>query len=97
MSEKMTTSEDLIYQLQTLASHEPEDLDNPEVEVAYENDAGAEGFLTVCCIDLAARVLVELEAKEQRIAELEGAIQAYEDNGITKNKFAMFDLLMQGE
>ena len=62
----LNEKENLKYQLETLASYEPADLDNPEFEVAYENESGCEGFATVCCIDLAQRGLA-------RIKELEDA------------------------
>jgi len=54
---ELTAKENLIYQLETLSSYEPEDLDNPEFDVAYELDSGADTFATVCCIDLAKRTL----------------------------------------
>ena len=60
----LTKSEDLKYQLETLASYEPSDIDNPEFEVAYENKDGMEGFITVCCVDVAKRAL-------ERVKELE--------------------------
>jgi hypothetical protein len=67
LKEILTKNENIIYQLETLASYEPDDLDNPEFEVAYELLDGSEPFATVCCIDLATRVLAlikELESKE---------------------------------
>lgn len=60
----MNDNENLKYQLETLASYEKEDLDNPEFEVAYEDEHGCEGFATVCCIDVGVRSL-------ERINELE--------------------------
>ena len=57
VSNVLTKNENIIYQLETLASYEPDDLDNPEFEVGYEDGKGHEGFLSVCCIDLAERVL----------------------------------------
>lgn len=63
MSRVMTSDENVIYQLQTLASYEPEDLDNPEFEVAYETLEGAEPFASVCCVDLAVRLLKLIEDK----------------------------------
>ena len=63
----------LKYQLETLASFEPEDIDRPEFEVGYESNEGAEGFATICCIELAQRSL-------ERIVQLERElIQAGED------------------
>lgn len=67
MNNFLSKKEDLIYQLETLASYEPEDIDNPEFEVAYEDKNGNEGFASVCCVNLAERLLVlikELEAKQ---------------------------------
>ena len=56
----------LKYQLETLASYEPEDIDHPEFEVVYESDSGVECGIEVCCIELAQRSLA-------RIVELENA------------------------
>jgi len=66
--EALTVSEDLKYQLETLSTYVPSDIDNPEFEVAYENESGNEGFATVCCVDIAKRALL-------RIKELEEAIE----------------------
>jgi len=60
----MTPNENLTYQLETLASYTPEDLDNPVFDVAYEYAGGGEGFAEICCIDVASRAL-------DRISELE--------------------------
>jgi len=57
VSNELNKKENIIYQLETLASYEPSDLDHPEFEVAYEDGNGNEGFATVCCIDLAEKVL----------------------------------------
>tara|TARA_R110001606_G_scaffold282969_1_gene431550 strand:+ start:1443 stop:1691 length:249 start_codon:yes stop_codon:yes gene_type:complete len=57
----------LKYQLETLASYEPGDIDNPEFEVIYESDSGGSGCIDICCIELAQRSLA-------RIVELENAI-----------------------
>ena len=57
MSNELNEKENIIYQLETLASYEPSDLDHPEFEVGYEDGNGNEGFATVCCIDLAVKVL----------------------------------------
>ncbi len=65
MSNELTKNENIIYQLETLASYEPDDLDHPEF-VAYENDKGHEGFATVCCIDLAQRVLELIKELENK-------------------------------
>jgi len=59
--------QNLIYELETLASYEPEDLDNPEFEIAYENESGLEGFATVCCVDLAKRSLEMIKDIEHLI------------------------------
>ena len=53
----LTKNENIIYQLETLASYEPDDLDNPEFDVAYETKEGADAFATVCCVDMATRTL----------------------------------------
>ena len=53
----MDKKEILLNELQALASYEPDDLDNPEFEVAYEHvKSGEESFQTVCVIDLARRL-----------------------------------------
>ncbi len=62
----MTKSEDLKYQLQTLASNEPNDIDYPEFEVAYEDESGNEGLATVCCIDVAERALDRINELERQ-------------------------------
>jgi len=57
VSNVLNEKENIIYQLETLASYEPSDLDHPEFEVGYEDGKGNEGFATVCCIDLAVKAL----------------------------------------
>ena len=57
MNEFLTIDENIIYQLETLASYEPDDLYDPEFEVMYEYTEIYEGFVTVCCVDLAKRTL----------------------------------------
>jgi hypothetical protein len=66
----LTKNEDLKYQLETLESYEPKDIDSPEFDVAYEGECGEEGFATICCVELAKRSL-------ERIKELEGALKYY--------------------
>jgi len=75
----MLPADHLKYQLETLSTFEPSDLDYPEFEVGYESESGSEGFTSVCCVDLAERAL-------DRIQKLEVALQAYAKYG---NKFAM--------
>lgn len=65
----LTESEDLKYQLETLASYEPDDLDNPEFDVGYETTDGREGYLTVCCLDVANRALVRINELESRLTK----------------------------
>jgi len=67
MSE-LTRDENIIYQLESLASYEPDDLDNPEFEVGYEDKEGNEGFATICCVDIATRSLLLIE-RLQRACE----------------------------
>ena len=62
----MTKEEILLYELQTLASYEPADLDYPTMEVAYENAAGHEGFIEVCLVDLGRRALANLEKELEK-------------------------------
>ena len=59
----MTKDETLLYELETLASHDPEDLDYPEIEVFYEDSEGRECSETICVIKLAKKA-------SNRIAEL---------------------------
>lgn len=53
----MNKSEVIKYELECLSTYEPKDIDHPEFEVAYEDQDGMEGFLTVCCVNLAKRAL----------------------------------------
>ena len=63
----LTKSENLKYQLDTLASYEPADLDNPEFDVCYEDGSGNEGFATVCCVDIARSSLERIKELEQQL------------------------------
>lgn len=63
----LTESENLKYQLETLANYEPSDIDNPEFEVGYEDESGKEGFATVCCIDIAKSSLYRIKELEQQL------------------------------
>jgi hypothetical protein len=65
MSNELTKNENIIYQLETLATYEPSDLDHPEFDVAYEDIKGHEGFATICCVDLAQRVLELIKELEK--------------------------------
>ena len=67
----MDKNENLKYQLETLASYQPEDLDNPEFEVAYETVSGCDGFDTVCCIDVAGRSLERIKALEYQLDDMQ--------------------------
>ena len=84
MSEQnLTKDENIIYQLETLASYEPDDLDNPEFDVAYETKEGADTMATVCCIDMATRTLKLITELNKKIDDLEGALSyACESNDI---------------
>ena len=62
----LTESENLKYQLESLASYEPSDLDNPEFDVGYEDNNSNECFATVCCIDVAKRALERINELEQK-------------------------------
>lgn len=61
----MTKDEILLYELEVLVSYEPDDLDNPEVEVYYEDAHGNEGSINVCVVELATRA-------RKRLSELLG-------------------------
>ena len=63
----MNKSENLKYQLESLASYEPSDLDNPEFEVGYQDDVGNEGFATVCCVDIAQKALDKINSLEKAL------------------------------
>jgi hypothetical protein len=67
----MKKDEILKYQLMTLASYTPEDLDHPEFEVAYEDSLGREGFETTCCIDVAKRSLERITELEEMLAKVQ--------------------------
>ncbi len=64
----LTKNENIVYQLETLASYEPEDLDNPEFEVAYESLDGSEPFATVCCVKLASQLLELIRQYKEAVA-----------------------------
>ena len=65
---KLNKNENILYQLETLASYEPADIDNPEFDVGYESESGAEGFATVCCIKLASQSLELIEQYKKAAA-----------------------------
>ena len=64
----LTKNEDLKYQLATLTSYEPNDLDYPEFEVFYSDLDDNEGSIEVCCIDVAERALDRIKALEQALS-----------------------------
>ncbi len=69
-----------MYELEDLASYNPEDIDNPEIEVCYEHDAetGTDYFKAVCLVDLGTRALDrlrELEAEARELKELKANIE----------------------
>ncbi|HHZ70474.1 MAG TPA: hypothetical protein EYN67_10290 [Flavobacteriales bacterium] len=59
-------------QLATLSSYEPQDIDNPEFEVMYEDVDGFEHWSTVCCVDLAGEALRLVKHLEDKIEQLKG-------------------------
>jgi len=59
----------LKYELETLASCRPADIDSPEFEVCFVDECGREGYTTVCCIDLARRALKRIEDLEKALLE----------------------------
>ncbi len=68
----MNNNEILMYELEDLASYNPEDIDNPEIEVCYENaETGADHFQTLCLVDLGTRAL-------SRLRELEGELKQWQ-------------------
>jgi hypothetical protein len=66
----MNKQENIKYQLWTLSTCEPDDIDNPEFEVAYDDEQGNEGFATVSCIDLAVDSLELIKTMEKQIKKL---------------------------
>ena len=64
MSEKYSDW-NLKYKLETLASYDPADIDDPVFEVCYESDDGADGFIDVCCVRLAREALDRIEELEE--------------------------------
>ena len=99
--ETLTKDENIIYQLETLSTYEPVDLDYPEFDVLYENKDGSEGFATVCCVDLAASTLELINrlkaACESSITALE--YMEHESKGhkspFDPNKLVCYKLLKQ--
>ena len=67
----LTKEQDLKYQLQTLAGYSQADLDNPEIEVVYEDCTGSEGELTVGLTELGQRAYNRIEELETRVAILQ--------------------------
>ncbi len=67
---KLTNNENVVYQLETLSTYEPTDIDHPEFEVAYEMPTGEEIFSSVCCVDLAKRSLKLIQELEEEIENL---------------------------
>ncbi|MCP4441987.1 MAG: hypothetical protein GY810_24015 [Aureispira sp.] len=68
----MNNNEILMYELEDLASYNPEDIDNPIIEVCYEHaETGADHFQTLCLVDLGQRAL-------SRLRELEAIAKKYE-------------------
>ena len=70
----LVENENLKYQLETLSQYEPDDLDSPEFDVAYETEFGVEGMAIVCCIDLAARSFARIKELEAALSEQEAGI-----------------------
>lgn len=66
----LTKSEDLKYQLQTLASYEKDQLEDTEIEVCYEDKNGMEGFVSVELMDLGSRALERIDQLEKEIVRL---------------------------
>lgn len=81
----LTKNENLKYQLETLSTYEPSDVDNPEFDVAYEDGDGNEGFSTVCCIDVAKRALERITELENIIAEVKPYLVAAEAGSMSRN------------
>ena len=81
----LSPEENLRYQLETLASYEPKDLDNPEFDVAYEHEGGSEHFAAVCCIDVASRALERIKELELAIVRHKGDAGAVWTHPVTDN------------
>ena len=103
MSDTLTKNENIIYQLETLASYEPADLDNPEFEVGYEDESGNEGFATVCCIDVATKALLLIEQLQRACDSSLLALRHMEHetmghkNPFQANRLVCYELLVELE
>tara|TARA_R110000744_G_scaffold170264_1_gene288380 strand:- start:1882 stop:2175 length:294 start_codon:yes stop_codon:yes gene_type:complete len=81
----MNSTEHLKYQLETLASYEPSDLDYPEFDVAYEDENGFEGFHTVCCTEIAKRAVERIYKLESILAQVKPYLVAAESGSMSRN------------
>jgi hypothetical protein len=86
----LNQQENLKYQLATLSNYEPDDIDSPEFDVAYEDKDGSEGFATVCCIELAKQAL-------ERIKELESAAESAGDSNTSAFGDGWYDGFLEAQ
>jgi len=59
----------LIYQLETLASYSPDDLDGDGFDVLYEDSEGREGWATESITDVAGKAAKKLTELSARITD----------------------------
>lgn len=83
----LTKDEDLKYQLATLTSYEPNDLDYPEFEVFYSDLDGNDGSVGVCCIDVAERALDRIKALEQALSWAKNDWTGNEPSGSVMHRY----------
>jgi len=69
MSDEMTKEENLKYQLETLSTFEPKDIDYSQIDVGYEHENGEEVFATVCLVELGRKSLERINELEKQLAE----------------------------
>lgn len=81
----LTKNEDLKYQLQTLASYEKDMLEDPEIEVYYEDKNGMEGAVSVELMGLGDRALKRIEALELALDRL-GSCEAFTLSHVPNNE-----------
>ncbi len=80
------SNEDLKYQLESLSSYEPSDIDNPEFEVGYEDINGDDGFATVCCVDVAKRALDRIKWLERESLEMRNGLKVSNSTNLLLKK-----------
>jgi len=67
----MKKNENLKYELESLSSYDPSDIDNSEFDVVYEDDLSQERRYTACCVDVATRAIARIKDLEYKLGEME--------------------------